>query len=458
MRKARSIQLNARLYEASLDAMNVLNEVVSTYEHAISFAPGRPLDSTLFVAENLEKISRYIDYVTSRSGISRKQCFDRLGQYGNTNGLIRELIAHHLERDENIRARPETIMVTSGCQEAMAVLLMGLFEPGKDVLLVSDPTYVGITGMAQILGVSIAPVACTEHGLDLDELRAVLAQLRAQNQRPRAFYHIPDFNNPLGTSMPVADRYELIELAAKEEILLFEDNPYGMFDYDGDAMPTLKSLDEEGVVIYLGTFSKTLFPGLRVGYMVADQLLDDLRPCAVPAPRRRSIAEELSKVKSFLSVNTSPLSQAIVGGVLLENDGSLRHVVREKIGQYQRRRDHMLGCLEANFGGHRDSATAIRWSRPRGGFFLTVELPFAFDEHDMRRCAEQYGVIVCPMSLFSIVNRLANQIRLSFSYVSESEISAGVAKLARYVADRIEGKMAADPGVAPRQEAAWVAP
>ncbi len=306
-------------------------------------------------------------------------------------------------------------MVTQGAQEAMVVLLLGLFDPAVDVLLASDPTYIGITGLAAIAGIETLPVASDEQGLELGALRAAIAAARARGKRPRAFYHVPDFNNPLGTRMPLEDRRRLLALLRDEEVLLFEDNAYGMFVFDGEPLPTLKALDRDGVVIYLGSFSKTLYPGLRLGYLVAGQEV------AGPDGKKVPLAVELSKVKSLTTVTTSPLLQAVAGAILLENDCSLRRVVAAKLPFYRGNRDRMLGCLEKELG----PVAGVSWNRPAGGFFLTVSLPFAFGAAEVEACAGGHGVIVCPMSYFALSPGREKQVRLSFSYVDRAADRGG---------------------------------
>ncbi len=418
----------------SLEVMNFLNEVVLRYPDAISFAPGRPSEDYFGVEDSLAQVGRFVSRRAAAGGGSRDAAFAELGQYGPTNGLIRELLSRHLQRDEGIEVPPEAIIVTVGCQEAMAILMMGLFDPARDVLLVSDPTYIGITGLAQILGVETVPIAMGADGLEPEALEAAIEGVKASGQRPKAVYDIPDFNNPLGTSLPLDHRRRLLEVARRHRVLIFEDNPYGMFSYDRDPLPTLKALDgaaaDGGVVIYLGSFSKTLYPGLRLGYLVADQ------PVPSAGGESSLLAQELSRVKSLTTVNTSPLVQAIAAGVLEENDGSLAALVRRSLPFYRANRDAMLASLERAFD-REGLAGKVSWNRPAGGFFLTVNLPFEFDEACMERCAGEFGVICCPMSFFALGGGRERQIRLSFSYVTRDEIEEGVRRLARFVADRL---------------------
>jgi (S)-3,5-dihydroxyphenylglycine transaminase len=309
----------------------------------------------------------------------------------------------------------------------MAILLMALIDPAADALLVSDPTYIGIPGLARILGISMIPVPTGERGLDPAAVLSGIEEARRMGRRPRALYDIPDFNNPLGTRMPLEARRALLDLAREHEILVWEDNPYGMFSYDGPPLPTLKALDEQGVVIYMGSFSKTLFPGLRLGFLVADQQV------LLPSGKRVPLAEELSKVKSLTTVNTSAVTQAIAGGLLIEAGGSLRPLMAEKIPFYRANRDRMLACLEEELGG----VAGVRWNRPEGGFFLTLDLPFEMTDERLLACVQDYGVVVCPMRFFALAPGRERQVRLAFSYVTGEQIAEGIARFARFVRDSI---------------------
>jgi (S)-3,5-dihydroxyphenylglycine transaminase len=420
------LELKSCFGDPLLEVMNFLNEVVLRYPQAVSFAPGRPAERHFDVERSLAQAPLYVIHRAAQTGWPPLAVWNDLGQYNKTNGIINDLVARQLELDEGIRAAPASIMVTHGCQEAMTILLMGLFDPARDVLLVSDPTYIGITGLAAILGIEMVPIPTGDDGLDPLAVAAAIAAARRSGKRPRAVYDIPDFNNPLGTQMPLAARHALLDLLHREGVLLFEDNPYGMFSYDGDPLPTLKSLDENGVVVYLGSFAKTLYPGLRAGYIVAEQEV------VVASGQRTSLAAELSKVKSLTTVTTSPLIQAVVGALLLENGGSLRGLVEGKLPFYKGNRDRMVDRLERELGG----VPGVRWNRPAGGFFLTVNLPFAFDDEHLTACARDYGVIVCPMPYFSLTAGRERQVRLSFSYVTEAQIDEGVGRFARFVKDR----------------------
>jgi (S)-3,5-dihydroxyphenylglycine transaminase len=422
------ITLKGWLADPLLDVMNFLNEVVLRYPRAVSFAPGRPAEWHFDVEQSLGAASRWVEWRSLAAGIPPRAVWNDLGQYNKTNGIINDLIARQLAADEGIAAAPESIVVTTGCQEGMAILLLGLIDPAADALLVSDPAYIGIPGLARIMGLTMIPIPTGERGLDPAAVARGIEEARRLGRRPRALYDVPDFNNPLGTRMPLEARRALLALAHEHGMLVWEDNPYGMFSYDGPPLPTLKALDEQGVVVYMGSFSKTLYPGLRLGYLVADQ------PVALASGRRVTLAAELSKIKSLTTVNTSPVVQAIAGGILLETGGSLRPVVEAKLPFYRANRDRMLASLETTLGG----LEGVRWNRPEGGFFLTLTLPFDFTDDDLTACARDYGVIVCPMRFFALTPGRERQVRLSFSYVTEEQIGEGIGRLARFVRERIE--------------------
>lgn len=399
-----------------LGTMNFLNEVVASYPKAISFGPGRPPEAWFDVPAALAHVGGYATAVSRGGDIERT--LGRFGQYGETNGFIREDIARYLERDEGIAVSPANVLVTVGCQEAILLLLIALFDPSRDTILMSDPTYVGISGPATMLGIPICPVAHDVHGLDPEAVAAAARSVRAEGRVPRALYHVPSFNNPLGTLMPLDARRRLLEVAAEHDLLIIEDDAYGAFSFDGERTPSIASLDTSGHVVYLGSFSKTIFPGLRVGFMVH---------------RDAELIATLGQVKSFTTVNTSPLMQAVVGGVLRTNNFTLREFVEPKRQWYRRQRDTMLDALEQRMSG---AASGVTWNRPTGGFFLSVTLPFEFDDECLRICAADYGVICSPMRYFTMTSGWRNVIRLSYSYVSPEDIQNGISKLAAFVAAR----------------------
>ncbi|MFF8595298.1 PLP-dependent aminotransferase family protein [Streptomyces sp. NPDC015220] len=423
-------ELHASLTDPVLDAMNFLNEVVARFPDALSFAPGRPFEGT-FETEDLSRYLRaYTDHLEHGLGWSRDRVRTQLFQYGRTNGIIHELIARTLANDERIEVSPEAVVVTTGCQEAMLLTLRALFARPEDTLLVSSPCYVGVTGAARLLDIAIRPVPEGADGPDPDAVLAAVRHTRRSGGRPRALYLVPDFANPSGASMTVAARERLLEIAAQEDLLILEDDPYGFFVRTGSARPTLKSMDRERRVLHLGSFAKTALPGARVGYVVADQEVIG------PGGRRSLLADELSKIKSMTTVNTSAISQAVIGGLLVESDCRLREANAGAVAYYRTNLDTLLGELERHFPAERRKALGVSWNEPDGGFFLVVDVPFRADHKALEDSARNYGVLWTPMGDFYLDGGGDHQLRLSCSALGPEDITEGVRRLARFVEAR----------------------
>jgi (S)-3,5-dihydroxyphenylglycine transaminase len=426
--------LHASLSDPVLDTMNFLNEVTFRYPGAISFAPGRPYDGFFDTEQIFAYIRGYLDHLAG-SGKSPGQIRDALFQYGPTAGRIRDLIAGSLRADENIDVPAESIVVTVGCQEAMFLVLRALIACPGDVLLVSSPCYVGITGAARLMDIEVVAVEEREDGFRCADLDAAVQAELARGRRPRALYVVPDHSNPAGSTMPVQTRRELLDLAARHDILIVEDSPYRMVS-PGPHLPTLKSLDRQRRVVHLGSFSKTAFPGARVGFAVADQRVAD------SAGRTGLLADELAKIKSMVTVNTSPLSQAVIAGMLLACRGRISELNTETAAYYADAMRSTLRQLERSFPANQRAALGVRWNRPDGGFFLTMRVPFRADNAALARSAEEFGVIWTPMSYFYPHGGGDYCIRLSVSYLSQADITEGITRLARFIEAEASGQLA----------------
>ncbi|MFC3386669.1 aminotransferase-like domain-containing protein [Couchioplanes azureus] len=405
-----------------MTSMNLLNEVSARHPGAISFAAGRPADEGIEVADVHRYLDLYCAHLARDRGYTDRQVRAELLQYGRTKGIVHDLVARALARDEDIVTDPEAVVITSGAQEAMVLLLRALAADERDVVLAADPTYVGFTGAARLVGVPVHGVRDDGTGVDLDDLARVLAGARDAGRRPRALYLVPDFANPTGTSMPVDVRRRLLDLAAEHELLLIEDNPYGMFQPAATRPPTLKALDRHGVVVYVGSFAKTVLPGARIGYAVADQ----------PVRGGGLLADELAKLKSMLTVNTSPIAQAVIGGKLLEDGCSLVASTRRVTGQYLAGLRRIGEGLAARLTG----VPGVRWNRPAGGFFTVVTVGFPVDDALLHHAAERHGVLFTPMRHFYHGDGGEYQLRLSSSAVRADEIDDGLDRLAALIRER----------------------
>jgi len=420
--------VNTKAGTSRLAVMNFLNEVAGDFPNAISLASGRPAEAFFDLDRWLAAIPLYQGELARRWGVTQAKAGRRLSQYGRTNGLINDLIAVQLEQDEGVKTCGEHVVVGAGCQEALALCLLSLCREKNDVVIARDLTYIGMTGVADLHGIEIVPLHADDDGL-ADELRSVVERLGRQGKRARAFYLIPEFDNPTGTVLPLEVRKDLLEVCAGQRIAVIEDNPYGMFRYEGERVPTMFALDRAGTVIYLFTYSKTLCPAVRVGgAVVPDTLFGD-------AGAARALLAELGERKSFLTVNTSQLNQALIGGVLLSENGTLNKLVSPQRDHYRKNRDLLLSALADEFSGNDEE---VRWNQPEGGFFLTMDLPFRFGQEEVLQCARERHVIPMPLTFFSLSGASRERIRLAFSNVESTDIVESVARLGRFVGQQQE--------------------
>lgn len=415
-------------FSAKSTGINFLNEVASEYPSAVSFAAGKPAEKFF---EKLDpegmtnSLMRYESYAAGERSSDHLRA--KLLQYGRTAGIINELVAQQLSADEGIKTSPDRVIVTCGCQEALSLCFPALCPDRADVILVCNPTYIGATCAAQSNGVSIYPLP---RGIsDVAEgIEEAVRTLRRSGRNARAVYLIPDFDNPTGRVLTESERKAILRTCTRHRIIVLEDNPYGMFRYEGEAIPPMASLDQDGCVIYLSTFSKTLAPAVRVGaatlpeFIFGDQIAS------------RNLIRAIVERKSFQTVNTSQITQAIVGGILLEQNCSLQQWIQPALRWYKTNRDTMLAQLQLAF----DSMSSnVRWNHPAGGFFLSLHLPFRFDSQALCECATSYGVIVTPMEFFALDESQNRSVRLAFSGSDPEQIRTGIMSFAKYVERRV---------------------
>lgn len=409
-----------------LSSMNFLNEVAGRHPDALSLAAGTPHEGFYDVEDIHRALRVYCDHLRTETGRTEEQIRRTLLQYGRTKGIIHELIARQLATDEGIHVDPEAILVTTGCQEALFLTLRVLRRDERDVLLAVNPAYIGVTGAARLLDLPVHPVAEGRDGIDLGDLADRVAKARADGLRPRALYVVPDYANPSGLRMPEAARRALLDLAAREDILILEDNPYGLFPLGGDEdrVPTLKALDTDRRVVHLGSFSKTVFPGARIGYAVADQ----------PAQDGPYLADALARAKSMVTVNTSPIAQAVAGGRLLEHGCSLVSATRREADVYRESLSRLLDGLAARF----PATSGVRWNTPAGGFFVVVEVPFDVTDESLERSARDHRVLWTPLHHFYGSTVPLRCLRLSCSAVDPDDVEEALDRFAAFVAAHTE--------------------
>jgi (S)-3,5-dihydroxyphenylglycine transaminase len=418
--------LHGSLLDPAIGSMSFLNEVASRYPQAISFAPGAPNLALLKEFDIPRHLSAYLSWLAADRGLSQDRARHLLLEYGPSAGIINSLIAEALNRDYMITAQPSDIVITVGAQEAMLLALRVLCRPERDVLAVATPSYVGIIGAARVLGLDLAGIPEQGDGLDLGVLSAAIRVARDRGRRVRALYVAPDFANPSGTLLSEQARLDLLRIARENDFYIIEDSTYGFSADPAEQLPPLKALDDDGRVVHLATFAKIGAPGARVGFLVADQPVRG--PDGVTGP----LAVHIATIKSMITVNTSPICQAIIGGLLLEHGGSLRSLAAAKAELYRRNLNHFLGQLHEQVGPLA-ADRALSWTSPKGGFFVRMQLPVRADMALMERSAADFGVLWTPMSFFYLDRTGDREIRLSCSYLSEDQIRLGVSRLALFL-------------------------
>ncbi len=363
-------------------------------------------------------------------------------QYGPTEGMactvecIVEVMAA-----ESTAVDPDEVLVTTGGQQVIDLMCKSFIDPG-DTIVAEAPTYPGAVPTFDAYEANVVQIEMDSDGMPIDELEATLDRLEAQGRRPKFIYTIPNFQNPGGVTMSLPRRRRLVEVARMREILVLEDNPYGLLRYEGEPLPTLHSLDAlaakrggaSDFVVYLGTFSKILSPGVRLGWAVAP----------------RPIMEKLNLCKQGADLCSSPVTQLFVAAYFAERSGAgvrdgmrdgAAHVMREPLWQthleslnalYRTRRDAMLEALDEHFGA------AASWTKPQGGLFIWATLPDYIDTTDLLvRALEREKVAFVPGRSAYMDGRGASSMRLNFAGVPEEDIREGIRRIGKVVREQV---------------------
>ena len=363
----------------------------------ISFAGGNPALSAL----EPEVISQLAMDALKTYG-------PNLLQYGGTEGfpLLREQIPAFVARS-GIRATPANILPTQGGQQAMDLLCKALIDPG-DVILVEAPTFLGVLQTMNTYGAKLVPMPMDEHGVIVEEAERLIKQ-----HKPKLMYVIPTFQNPTGKTLPVERRRALAKMAAQYGVVLAEDDPYRDLRYEGEPLPAIKSFDEDGWVVYVGSFSKLISPGLRVGYAIVDipQLL-----------RKMVIGKQSSDVHSPL------LNQAAVALYLQ------RGLMPEHVARISANYGAQLGKMMEGFASWPEGIKVVR---PQGGLFVWVDLPEGLDAAEMLGEATERGVAYVPGTHFYCDGGHKNSLRLNFSNSELPTIEKGMNILGELISGRM---------------------
>ena len=354
-----------------------------------SFAGGYP-DPTLFPIEQLHKI--YDDLLTPANASAL--------QYTASDGTpeLRALVAGRLTAD-GMPCAPDDVLITQGGQQGLD-LVAKLFIDAGEVIVCERPTFLGALIAFNPCEPAYASVPMDDEGLDTDALEQVLRT----TQRVKVIYTVPDFQNPTGRTMSLARRRRLVELADEFDVMVLEDTPYRELRYDGERLPSIKSLDTSGRVIHLGSFSKILAPGLRLGWVLAEP----------------EIREKLSLLKLAADTQNGTLNMRAAAAYLSGFD--IEAHIAGMLPTYRHQRDLMLASIEEHF------PAGVRWTRPDGGLFTWVTFPEGLDTAAFQRdhLIPRAGVILVPSAPFFATEPEVNHARMSFSGVPDDRLVAGV--------------------------------
>jgi 2-aminoadipate transaminase len=404
---ARDIERYAGLFAARTrvmksSAMRDLMAVTARPE-VISLAGGLP-DTSTFPPETFAAVAQRI---------ATESCAKAL-QYGPTDGLVetKHCIAEVMAA-EGMRVDPEDIVVTTGGQQVIDLVCKTLIDPG-DVIVAEAPTYPGAVPTFSSYQADVVQIEMDACGMRVDLLEETLDRIERDGRRLKFIYTVPTFQNPAGVTMSLERRQRLVEIANERELLVLEDNPYGMLRYEGETLPPLRSLDGGGVyVMYLGTFSKILSPGIRLGWVVA------------PPP----VLEKINMGKQGADLCTSTLSQLMVQAYFEQSNW--RDYVQSLTEIYRDRRDTMMDALAEFF------PREAEWTRPQGGMFIWVTLPDFIDTTDLLARALRDNVAFVPGAGAYLDGRGHNSMRLNFSASSSDDIREGVRRIGEVVKEQV---------------------
>src|ERR671927_732975 len=405
-RSTRDLERYAALFASRTKVMksSAMRDLMAITERPeiISLAGGLP-DTSTFPAESLAAITAKMAAESTARAL----------QYGPTEGMaaaracIEEVMAA-----EGTPVDPDDILVTTGGQQVIDLVCKTLLDPG-DVVVAEAPTYPGAATAFMSYQADVVQIAMDDDGMVVDEMEATLDRLAREGRRPKFIYTIPNFQNPAGVTLSLPRRRRLVEVAQERELLVLEDNPYGLLRYEGEPLPTLHSLDGGNFVIYLGTFSKILSPGIRLGWTTA------------PAP----VLEKMNLGKQGADLCSPAFSQMFVASYF-EHDRWEDYLESLK-DLYRRRRDTMLDALAEHF------PREASWTRPQGGLFIWATLPDYIDTTDLLARALSRNVAFVPGRGAYLDGRGGSSMRLNFSGSTEDDIREGVRRIGEVVREQV---------------------
>ena len=357
----------------------------------ISFAGGLPAPE-LFPVEAMKAA---VDKVFTTHG-------QEAMQYGAAKGVtaLRELIQKHVKEKEDVDAVLDNVLVTTGSEQVLDLVGKAFINPG-DTVLVEQPTYLCALDVFKTYGANFAGVEMDEQGMKMDALEEALKS----HPNTKLIYTVPNFQNPTGRTMAADRRKKLAELAAKYDVYVLEDNPYGESRFAGQHVPAVKSFDKTGHVFYMSTFSKTLAPGFRLGWVVAD----------------KTVVDKLTVLKQSADLHTDNLVQYAVAQFFADNDVDAH--VKEISDLYGKRKQLMVDGIKKYF------PAGVKYTDPEGGMFLWVEVPGVDDTVALFKECLKHNVAFVPGDPFFASKAQPGTFRLNYSNAQEDKIKAGMKQL-----------------------------
>ena len=366
----------------------------------ISFAGGLPAPE-LFPVEDIKKISQMVLDEDGRSAL----------QYTTTEGFtkLREQIADRMNSKSKTNVTKDNILITNGSQQGLDFSGRVFLNEG-DVVLCESPTYLGAINAFKAYGPRFIEVPTDDSGMDMEELEKILKE----TDKIKMIYVIPDFQNPTGRTWSLERRKAFIDIISRYEIPVIEDNPYGELRFEGDYLPSLKSMDKKGLVIYLGSFSKIFCPGYRIGWTCASD----------------EILSKYIMVKQGADLQASTIGQREVSKFMDTYD--LDEHVKNIKSVYKRRRDLMLNTMKEEF------PEGLKYNYPEGGLFTWVELPKHLDAKEIMNDCIAENVAYVPGGSFYPNGGNENCFRLNYSNMPDERIVEGVKRLARVLENHLQ--------------------
>lgn len=362
----------------------------SSDPNVIAFSAGNPSSET-FPSNEIRGI---IDNILQESPAAALQ-------YGVTEGYepLREMLQNNLQERFGEGANENNVLIMSGAQQIIDITARVFCEKG-DVILCESPSFLAALSAFKASDAQLVGVDIEEDGISIEGLERALLE----NPKAKFLYTIPNFHNPTGITMSLEKRKQVYALAKKYGICILEDDPYGELQFSGEKLPTIKSMDTEGIVIYSGSFSKVIAPGLRVGYVMA----------------YRDIVQKMIVVKQLNDVHSNLLAQMTVYHYLLKHDFG-QHL-QEIRSLYGRKCNLMLAQIAADF------SEQVSFTKPTGGLFIWCTLPDAFDMLQFcERAVKEKKVAVVPGNAFFVDDSCKSQsFRMNFSTPSEDQIITGI--------------------------------